>query len=66
MTLTQFTLAQQGAVIRADVHLGHDGRPKGKAIFRAIFPQRISRLKLRNMSRISSSIEWGNADSEIC
>ncbi|KAL8774956.1 MAG: hypothetical protein Q9209_000435 [Squamulea sp. 1 TL-2023] len=24
--------AQQGAVIRADVHLGHDGRPKGSGI----------------------------------
>ena len=24
--------AQQGAVIRADVHIGHDGRPKGSGI----------------------------------
>jgi len=27
-----FGLAQQGAVIRADVHLGPDGRPKGSGI----------------------------------
>ena len=26
------TIAQQGAVIRADVHIGHDGRPKGSGI----------------------------------
>ena len=25
-------IAQQGAVIRADVHLGHDGRPKGSGV----------------------------------
>ena len=25
-------VAQQGSVIRADVHLGHDGRPKGSGI----------------------------------
>ena len=25
-------LAQQGAVIRADVHVGHDGRPKGSGV----------------------------------
>ena len=25
-------IAQQGAVIRADVHIGHDGRPKGSGI----------------------------------
>ena len=26
------TIAQQGTVIRADVHIGHDGRPKGSGI----------------------------------
>ena len=25
-------IAQQGAVIRADVHMGHDGRPKGSGV----------------------------------
>lgn len=25
-------IAQQGSVIRADVHLGHDGRPKGSGV----------------------------------
>ena len=30
--IDHFHIAQQGAVIRADVHLGHDGRPKGSGV----------------------------------
>lgn len=30
--LAQIPIAQEGAVIRADVHQGHDGRPKGSGI----------------------------------
>lgn len=30
--MTTHSLAQQGVVIRADVHIGHDGRPKGSGV----------------------------------
>ncbi|KAL8703892.1 MAG: hypothetical protein Q9201_002943 [Fulgogasparrea decipioides] len=52
--------AQQGAVIRADVHLGHDGRPKGSGIVAYEHPE-----DARNAIAQFNGYEWQGRMLEV-